>query len=164
MIDAREGVAAEFCGKLFDALFVRPRDWTDQQAEAHITAARDAIKPVLPRSRSEALAVVQKAGLALKSDARTNAWPTIREVLVAVRSARKAIEGHSEVTGDVGWPHTNSDLVVEKAREWVTGRGVWPDWMQMEFPDEVAKALMKSGLDEETLKRAGYRERKGEGA
>lgn len=155
-MDSRKQVAEEFCATVFDALFVRPRDWSDEQAEAHVEATVGAIIPALPRSRAEALAVVQRAGLALKADARTNAWPTTREVLAAVRGVQRSEHAGG---GDIGWPHRNSDLIVETTERWVRDRGQWPDWMQMEHRDEVAGALMARGLTEDDLRRAGYRPR-----
>lgn len=155
-MDSRKQVAEEFCATVFDALFIRPRDWSDKQAEAHVEATVDAIIPALPRSRAEALAVVQRAGLALKADARTNAWPTTREVLAAVRGAQHS---EREAGGDAGWPHRNSELIVDTAERWVRERGQWPDWMQMEHRDEVAGALKARGLTDDDLRRAGYRPR-----
>lgn len=158
-MDSRKQVAEEFCATVFDALFIRPRDWSDKQAEAHVDATVDAIIPALPRSRSAALAVVQKAGLGLKADARTNAWPTTREVLIAIRGA--ANDGASQDAGDSGWPHRNSDLILETTERWLRDHKQWPDWMQMEHPEKVAEAMMARGFSEVELDKLGYRAKNG---
>lgn len=156
MVDPRGAVAAEFCEKVFTALFVRPRDWSDQQAEAHIGATVEAVTAALPRSRSDALAIVQRAGLSLKADARTNAWPTTREVLSAIRSARSG--GTDKAVTD-GWPHCNSEVVRESATAWVRRFGDWPGWL--EHPDEVAGDLINRGtFAEPELRKAGWTPRR----
>ena len=55
-----------------------------------------------------------------------------------------------------GWPHQNSEYVIEATARWLRKFGEWPRWL--EYPDEVARELIARGeAKERELVAAGYR-------
>ena len=154
MIDPREAVAKEFAARVFSLLFIRPKGWTDDQAAEHVGMCFQAVRPHLPRDRPEALALTRGAELRLKAEAKTNAWPTVREVLDAVRAERGASPADG---GDdkPAWPHANSEYVIESTARWVRRFGVWPAYL--EHAGQVAQELVARGdVTERELLDAGY--------
>lgn len=58
-----------------------------------------------------------------------------------------------------GWPHANSDFVLDATIRWIDNFGQWPGWLS--FPDQVAADLIRMGKKTRTeVEAAGYRSRR----
>lgn len=154
-MDGRPAVAREFAATIFDKLFIRPRDWDDAHAAAHVEAATEAIKGAIPRERLAGAGLTKAAGVALKRNARTNAWPTVREILHAIGEAKATIELASD---EPDWPHRNSDAMIAGTESWIKAHGRWPEWADKSRA-HIARALVDRGaFTEYELRAAGFRE------
>ena len=144
MIDAREAVAKETAERWLGRTFTVPMSLRSEvMAEAQAERAqdiRDAIFRSLPRGdRSAMLDRCEAVRRHLTAESKSMTWPTPKEIYDAF-AATKPKAGAS---GDGGWPHANSEFLIESTAQWIRRHGDWPWYLQ--HPVAVARELVERG-------------------
>lgn len=151
MMDGRQAVAEEFVGELCSRAFIRPRGWTDEQADSHVSDLISTARRNLPRDRANALEACRRARAVLVERAKTKAWPVASEIANALKDASKR-----DASSGSEWPHQNSEYVIESTARWLERFGEWPEYLL--HAHRVAEALIGRGeFTEDALIDAGYR-------
>lgn len=141
MIDARPAIAREWTEHLLGVTFTPPRGMSEDGKTEWARDCREAVERALPhREREALLALTDEARKRLREKARTLAWPTVSEVLNAIRDTLNAEKRQAEADGDDGWPHANSEFVVESTIKWISRFKGWPQYL--EHPREVAREIV----------------------
>lgn len=160
MVDARDGVARETVDAWLNGTFAVPLSLRNEVMEPQRAQRgqdiHDAILDSLPqgKGRSELLALCETVRKRLVRASKAATWPTAAEVIEAFRA--EGAQTKAEGAGEAGWPHRNSEFVLEAAANWVRRFGAWPNWL--EHPAEVARELVARGAFQmAALIRAGYR-------
>lgn len=156
MIDAREAVSKEWTQHLLSVTFTPPRGMSDEGQNEVIRDMQEAVHKALPkRGRSELLDLTDRTRKRLRANAKTLAWPTVSEVLRAIREEVGEEKKRAEAEGQ-GWPHQNSEEVVETTIKWLDRFNAWPAYL--EFPREVAaEVLTRTSYSKADLIRMGLR-------
>ncbi len=153
-MDARPGAAREWVERLTSRTYQPPRGMSEEAQAERVADLVDAVRRALPRrGRAELLELLERARQWLLEHHPTQTWPTVYEVVRALRE----VTGEGGDGGD-GWPHRNSEYVIEATARWLRNFGEWPGWL--DHPVEVAQELVARGeVTESELASAGYRVR-----
>lgn len=156
-MDARPAVTKETVEKWLNETFIVPLSFRPEistpQREQRTSDIHDAIHDSLPAGgdRLDLLALCETARVLLVRNSKAAIWPTPSEVIAAF-SAEAASKGR---TGGDGWPHRNSEYVIESTARWIRKFDDWPGYLT--HPKKVADELVTRGyFTADQIARVGF--------
>lgn len=159
MVDPRTGVARETVDAWLNTTFAVPLSLRSDMMEAQRAQRgediHDAILDSLPRDRgrSDLLELCGAVRKRLVRSSKAATWPTAAEVADAFRAELN--EGRPD-EGSAGWPHKNSEYVIESTIRWLERFKTWPNYLA--FPEQVAAEVMaRTNYSKADLIRMGMR-------
>lgn len=141
MIDARDAASKEWSSHLLSVTFNPPRGMSEEAQTEWARDLQEAVRRTLPKAeRSDLLELLDTARKNLRARARTIAWPTVNEVVAAIREAIDGGKERALTDGGTGWPHRNSEYVIDSTIKWIRLFKGWPQYL--EHPREVAQEIV----------------------
>lgn len=147
----RSQIIGKFVSQLTGAWFQPPRGMEAQAQAEHVAEITKAVNRALPLSlHPEQLEdALERTKSVLMSEAKSRAWPIIREVTAAIR---KSLPGEASHANDAEKQDKARAAQIEVARNWWGKFNDLPGWLMHEH---VIKALIADGIPARTLWKAG---------
>lgn len=140
-----------FVRNLTQAWFQPPRGMDAATQADHAIEMAKAVDCAIPRSlhSDQVDDTLERAKSVLLKDAKSRAWPIIREVVAAIE---KCLPGEAANATEAEKEDRRRGLQKDIARDWWEKFGDLPGWLSQ---DHVIEALIADGITARTLWRAG---------